>query len=120
MILLKGERRTSAEVADLLGCCEVVVNNWLRRYESEGIEGLRTKPGRGREPVLDSGKDLGSVKAAVAANRRRLSLAEAELEAESGKGFSTETLERYIKNMALAINESESVPPKGRARESTN
>ncbi len=47
MILLKSERRAAAEIAALLGCCEVAVNNWLKRYEAEGIEGLRTKPGRG-------------------------------------------------------------------------
>ena len=31
MILLKNEKRTSVEVAEILGCCEVVVNNWLKR-----------------------------------------------------------------------------------------
>jgi transposase len=120
MILLKSERRTAVEIADLLGCCEVVVNNWLKRYEAEGIEGLRTRPGRGRKPILDAEQDLRSVKAAVAANRQRISLAKAELEAELGKSFSTKTLERYIKNMVLAINESENVPPRSRARKSTS
>jgi transposase len=120
MILLKSERRPAKEIADLLGCCEVVVNNWLKRYEVEGIEGLLTKPGRGRKPILDAEKDLPSVKAAVAANRQRISLAKAELEVELGKPFSQKTLERYIKNMVLAINESESVPHRSRARKSTN
>lgn len=119
IILLKSERRTAVEIADLLGCCEVVVNNWLKRYEVEGIDGLRTKPGRGRKPVLDAEKDLRSVRAAVAANRQRISLAKAELEVELGKTFSTKTLERYIKNMVAAINESESVPHRSRARKST-
>jgi transposase len=120
MILLKSERRTAAEIAGLLSCCEVVVNNWLKRYEAEGIEGLRTRPGRGRKPLLDAEQDLESVKAAVAANRQRISLAKAELEAELGKTFSAKTLERYIKNMVLAISESESVPPRSRARKSTS
>ncbi|MEJ7863343.1 MAG: hypothetical protein WKF90_17065 [Pyrinomonadaceae bacterium] len=31
MILLKSEKRTSVEVAAVLGCCEMVVNNWLVR-----------------------------------------------------------------------------------------
>jgi transposase len=119
MILLKSERRTAVEIADLLGCCEVVVNNWLKRYEAEGIEGLRTKPGRGRKPVLDAENDLESVKTAVAAHRQRISLAKAELEAELGKSFSTKTLQRYIKNMVLAISESESAPRRSRARKST-
>jgi transposase len=120
MILLKSEPRTAVEVAGLLGCCEVVVNNWLKRYELEGIDGLRTKPGRGRKPVLDSEKDLESVKAAVAANRQRISVARVALEAELGKTFSTKTPARYIKNMVAAINESESVPPRSRARKSTS
>jgi transposase len=120
MILLKSEQRTAAEIAGLLGGCEVVVNNWLKRYESEGIDGLRTRPGRGRKPVLDAERDLPSVKAAVAANRRRISLAKAELEAELGKTFSTKTLQRYLKNMVLAINESGSVPQRSRARKSTS
>jgi transposase len=119
MILLKRERRTAAEIADPLGCCEVVVNNWLKRYGAEGIDGLRTKPGRGRKPVLDAEQDLPRVKAAVAAGRQRVSLAKAELEAELGKTFSTRALERYIRNMVLAINESESVPQRSRARKST-
>jgi transposase len=119
MILLKSERRTAIEIADLLGCCEVVVNNWLKRFEAEGIEGLRTKPGRGRKPILDTEKDLPRVKAAVQANRQRISLAKAELEKAMGKSFSQKTLERYIKNMVLAINESENVPQKSRARKST-
>ncbi len=115
MILLKSERRTAVDIADLLGCCAVVVNNWLKRYESEGIEGLRTKPGRGRKPVLDAAQELESVKAAVAANRQRLSVARAKLEAELGKTFSTKTLQRYLKNMVAAINESESVRRRSRA-----
>ncbi len=119
MILLKSDHRTSAEIADVLDCCEVVVNNWLKRYESEGIEGLRTKPGRGRKPILDAEKDLPSVKAAVKANRQRISLARAELEAELGKSFSSKTLERYIKNMIVAINESENVQQKSRIRKLT-
>ncbi len=120
MILLKCEGRTAAEVAAVLGGCEVVVNNWLKRYQAEGIEGLHTKLGRGRKPILDAETDLEKVKAAVKANRQRISLAKAELETALGKAFSAKTLERYIKNMALAINESENVPSRSRMRKSIN
>lgn len=110
MLLLKSERRTSAEVARILGCCEVSVNNWLKRYEAEGIAGLVTKPGRGRKPILDADTDLEAVKEAVQAHRQQLHVARAELEEALGKNFSTKTLERYIKNMVHIIRESESVP----------
>ena len=120
MILLKSEQRTAQEIADLLGCCEVVVNNWLKRYKAEGIAGLRTKPGRGRKPILDTGKDLQAVKAAVKRSRQRIGLAKAELGTALGKTFSRKTLQRYIKNMVLAINVSDAVPPRSRARKSTS
>lgn len=119
IILLKCERRTSADIAEILGCCEMVVNSWLKRFEAEGLDGLLTKPGRGRKPILDAEKDLQQVKQAVQRSRQRISLAKAELEAELGKAFSNKTLERYIKNMVVAINESENVPQKSRARKST-
>ena len=119
MILLKSTARTSAEIAALLGCCEVVVNNWLQRYEAEGIEGLRTKPGRGRKPILDAEQDLARVKEAVQMHRQKLSLAKAELETALAKSFSQKTLERYIKNMVDVISASEGVPPKSRSRKLT-
>ncbi len=119
MILLKSAARTSAEIADLLGCCEVVVNNWLQRYEAEGLEGLRTKPGRGRKPILDDEQDFARVKEAVQTHRQKLSVAKAELETALAKSFSHKTLERYIKNMVDVINASENVLPKSRKRRLT-
>ena len=96
MMLLKSEERRSREVAEILGCHEVSVNNWLKRFEAEGIEGLKTKPGRGRKPILDAEGDLEAVRNAVQANRQRLSVAKAELETELDKNFSTRTLERRL------------------------
>lgn len=119
MILLKSTARTSAEIAALLGCCEVVVNNWLQRYEAEGIEGLRTKPGRGRKPILDAKQDSARVKAVVQAHRQKLSVAKAELETALKKSFSQKTLERYLKNLVDVISVSENVPPKSRSRKLT-
>lgn len=119
MILLKSTARTSAEIADLLGYGEVVVNHWLQRYEAEGIAGLHTKPGRGRKPILDAEQDFACVKEAVQAHRQKLSVAKAELETALKKAFSQKTLERYIKNLVDAISASESVPPKRRRRKLT-
>ena len=118
MILLKSESRSSTQIAQMLGRCEVVVNTWLQRYQAQGLDGLRTRPGRGRKAILDAQTDLAQVKEAVRGNRQRISLAKAELETALGKNFSQKTLERFLKNMVLVINASESVPPKSRARKS--
>ena len=117
MILLKSQQRSSAQIAETLGCCEVVVNTWLQRYQTQGLDGLHTKPGRGRKAILNPETDLAQVKATVQSNRQRISLAKAELEEALGKNFSQKTLERFVKNMVLAINASESVPPKSHVRQ---
>lgn len=36
------------------GYAPVSVSVWVKRYETEGIEGLYTRPGRGRKPIMDS------------------------------------------------------------------
>ena len=102
----------------MLGCCELVVNTWLQRYQAQGLEGLHTKPGRGRKAILNPETDLAQIKAAVQSNRQRISLAKAQLEEVLGKNFSQKTLERFVKNMVLAINESESVPVRSHVRQS--
>lgn len=38
------------------------ITNWVHRFEAEGIEGLKDKPGRGRKPSL-SAEQLQSLKA---------------------------------------------------------
>ncbi len=105
MILLKSQWLTSQEVARQVGCCEVVVNTWLTRYQEHGIDGLKTRQGRGRRPILQQTTDLEAVRRAVQKNRQRVSLAKAELEQELGKEFSTLTLKRFLKKTAAASSE---------------
>ncbi len=96
MVLLKSESRTSVEVAGILGSCEMTVNNWLKRYESASIEGLQTRPGRGRKAILQA-MDLEPVKRAVKQSRQKISVARAELIESLGKEFSHSSLKRYLK-----------------------
>lgn len=104
MILLKSQTLTSKEVAKQVGCCEVVVNTWLKRYRADGMDGLQTKSGQGRKPILNSEDDLAAVRRAVQENRQRVSLARAELTQELGKGFSDPTLRRFLKKTIAATN----------------
>jgi transposase len=100
MILLKSCGLRSIEIAEQVGCCEVVINNWLKRYQEHGISGLSTQQGQGRKPILDPVEDLEKVRIAVQAHRQRIRVAKAELEAELGKTFSNMTLKRFLKNIA--------------------
>lgn len=104
MILLKSENRTSKEVAKEIGCCEVVVNNWLKRYKEQGISGLVMLAGRGRRGILKKESDLAAVRHAVQKNRQKISLAKAELQEQLGKQFSVLTLKRFLKKTVAASN----------------
>lgn len=105
MILLKSEKRSSRAIARLLGCHKITVYEWVKRFETSGIEGLRMRPGRGRRAILQPSTDLSRVRAAVGRSRQRISLARAELETELQKPFSTATLKRFLKKTIAASNE---------------
>lgn len=105
MILLKAGGRTSKEVAKELGGCEVVVNNWLKRYQEHGMEGLVMRAGRGRPSILQTESDLEVVRLCVQKHRQKVSLAKAELEETLGKEFGILTLKRFLKKTVAATND---------------
>jgi len=100
IILLKGSGRTSKEIASIFGITDQSVNNWVGRFVSEGIDGLRTRPGQGRPPILDRTADAEKIKETVRKERQRLKLAKGDLEEELGKEFSMRTLSRFLKLLA--------------------
>jgi transposase len=104
-ILLKCDNKSSLVVAQALGCCEMSVNDWMKRFAEQGIEGLKVAPGRGRKSILDKQGDFEAVRRAVQGSRQRISMAKAELEKELGKKFSPITLRRYLKKTVVASNE---------------
>ena len=95
-ILLKGEKRTSLAIAKELGCCEMSINDWMKRFDEQGIDGLKVAKGRGGKSILQH-KDAEAVRRAVQNHAQRLSLAKAELEQELGRTFSQLTLQRFLK-----------------------
>lgn len=105
MVLLKAEGRRTKEIAAIFNCCQKSVNDWLHRYQEEGINGLSIKPGRGRKSILSERADTEKVREMVKRNRQRISLAKAELEMQLGKEFSERTLVRFLKNLTADIND---------------
>jgi transposase len=103
VILLKSEKRTSIEVAEVLGCCEMVVNNWLARYEKEGLEGLATRAGRGRPPILSqqNPQHLQKVEAEIKKNPNSVKTVVAALEADLDLAMHPETLKRFLKKTSI-------------------
>ena len=116
MILLKSEKRTSVEVAEVFGCCEMVVNNWLKRYLEEGIEGLRTRKGRGRPPILSqqNPEHLQKVKAEIGKHPNSVKTVLALLEEDLALQMHPETLKRFLKKMVTDSVEQERGSSRGR------
>lgn len=104
IVLLKAQGRKSKEIASMFGCGEKSVNDWLHRFRAEGINGLRTRAGRGRPSILSAEADAPAVRQAVQEHRRRISQAKAALEADLGKEFSQRTLVRFLKNLTADIS----------------
>ena len=107
MILLKGEGKSSQQVANLLFTNHVSVCNWVNRYKEQGIEGLKTKKGQGRKPILNKQSDELRIKKQVKKERQRLKNAKDELEKELDKKFSLKTLKRFLKNLSADGNVSD-------------
>lgn len=105
IVLLKSEGRTSKDISKVTGTVEASVNHWLNRFELEGIEGLSTRAGRGRKPILDnSGEEAVKICETVKQERQRLSQAREILEKELEKNFSLKTLKRFLKSITADTN----------------
>ena len=108
-ILLKATGRTSKDVGSIVGMCHVSVNSWIKRFNVNGVDGLKIKPGRGRKPFMDKVEDAQAVLVAVKANRQRIQLAKADWEGSRKEGsqpVSESTFRAFLKALTDDINVS--------------
>ncbi|AMR26919.1 hypothetical protein A0257_07240 [Hymenobacter psoromatis] len=95
---------TSEEVGKFTAMTYVSVNAWTKRYKEAGIDGLKTKPGRGRKALLAVETDKESILEAIKADRQRTQTAKAEWEQETNKSVSLRTFKAFLKVLADDIN----------------
>ncbi len=82
----------------------VSVNFWVKRFLSEGINGLQTRPGRGRKPIMDS-TDEEVVRKAIEQDRESVSKAREAWQKATGKEASDLTFKRFLSALAQDISE---------------
>ena len=101
MILLKSESRSSLQISQVLGCCEVVVNNWLNRFEEEGIKGLETRKERGCKPILraQNSVHLQKVKSKISRHPQSVKTVVAKIEEDLNLQMHPDTLKRFLKRL---------------------
>jgi transposase len=102
-VLLKAEGQSSIQVGEQTEMTSQSVNNWVKRFESEGINGLHTRPGQGRKPIIDC-SDEEAVRKAIEADRQRVKMAKEAWQKATGKEASELTFRRFLSTLAQDID----------------
>ncbi len=107
-LLLSADGYGVKDLAEVFRVSQIMIYNWLRRWEKGGLVGLRDLPGRGRKPILQSA-DLPQIKLRVQQNAQQLKLAREKLKEDLKRDFSDKTLRRYLKNLVADIKDGAGV-----------
>ena len=102
-VLLKADGLSAAKAGAQTEMSLVSVNAWVKRYKEEGIEGLNTRAGRGRKPIMDS-SDEEAVRRAIEQDRQCVSKARTAWEQATGKKASDMTFKRFLSALAQDIS----------------
>jgi hypothetical protein len=102
-ILLKSQDLKSEDVGSQTEMTLVSVNAWVKRFESEGIAGLETRPGRGRKPIMDC-LDKEAVRKAIEQSRQSVKKAKESWQQASGKEASESTFRAFLSALARDID----------------
>ena len=81
----------------------ISVNSRVKRFETEGIKGLETRPGRGRKPIMDC-SDEESVRKAIENDRQSVKKAKEAWQQVSGKEASESTFRAFLCALARDID----------------
>ena len=88
------------EIADILNVHRNTVSKWIKLFEQNGLDGLKTKIGQGRSSILDKSEQ----KLALEISKRHPTNTKAavdEIEQKIGKRISTWTLKRLLKKAKM-------------------
>lgn len=103
-ILLSSDGYSVNQIRELFEINRVnTIYDWYNRWEAEGIEGLKDKPGRGRKPKLENSNEahVKLVKKLVKQESQNLNKVKVELENILGIKLSKKTLKRFLKNLTF-------------------
>ena len=108
IILFSDQGDSIESLRERFGCSRGKVVNWMNRYESGGLDGLRTAKGRGRPPIvkITNKKKVNKILRIVARHPQKLDRALAKINKKLGVNMSRDTLKRLLKKKAGAGNAS--------------
>ena len=94
-VLLKADGLSSAAAGGQTEMSHVSVNAWVKRFKSEGIDGLNTRSDRGRKPIMDC-SDEEAVCKAIESDRQSVRSAKEAWQNFSGKEASDLIFRRFL------------------------
>ncbi len=107
-ILLSNKSFTTNEIATILEVTKSSIYNWFSAWRTDGIEGLKTKSGQGRKPVLstDNSDHVEGVKKAVkkVAQEGGNLLNEIQTELELEDGLTKKMLSLFLQKLITPGN----------------
>lgn len=110
-ILLSYEGLEVSELIKVFGVSKNTIYTWFKRYESDGISGLKNKPGQGRKPTLciDNKEHVEAVEKSVDKVNENGGNLLAEVEQELGleNGLSMKILRSFLKKKIMSISDAE-------------
>jgi transposase len=98
-VMLKSEGLSSACIGERTEMTAQSVNGWVKRFELEGINGLHTRVGQGRKPIMDC-SDEEAVRKAIESDRQSVRAAKEAWQNTSGKETSDLTFRRFLSALA--------------------
>jgi transposase len=102
-VLLKADGLSSEKAGEQTGMSLVSVNAWVKRFLMEGLTGLKTRPGRGRKPIMGC-SDEAAVRRAIEQDRQSVSKAKLAWQESTGKEASDLTFKRFLSSLAQDID----------------
>ena len=115
-ILLSCENWTVKQLSNFFKVSHLSIYNWFNRYESEGIEGLKIRSGRGRKRKLniDNQAHVDMVKASLAKENRSIRQLKDDLASQLGTPIGDTTIRDFLKVLVTDTDDSDSVSNPGR------
>ena len=110
-ILLSAQKWSVEELKAFFNVSNLSIYNWFNRYEQEGIQGLRIRPGRGRKRKLDinNSDHVKAVKVGLSKENRSIKQLKEELESQFGTSIGDTTLRDFLKVLVTDTDASDSV-----------
>ena len=103
IVLMKSKGLSSRSIALELSVSEPMVNRWVKRYISNGFDGLHNKTGQGRKPIMDS-SDEKIVLAAIEKDRLSVMKAKERWQNATGKKACRNTFRSFLSALAQDLD----------------